>query len=191
MHKYIHDLPLAAVQICWVTAAVALMLAGFDVINVPDGQLLTVAEHLGMSMMYAGCTNLLVYYFNKHEIHGSRWLLADGMATALLSIFPLFNKMIISVVVPIFFGIWELFLGIIKFIESTELKEERIRGWKIFLLIGTIEIVSGVASLIKPVEDFVGMNHVIAIILFVQCVGYIFKMIYYNNLVLNKTEDEK
>lgn len=186
MNKYIHDLPLAAVQICWVTAAAALLIAGCDVINVPDNELLSVANHLGMAMMYAGFTNLMVYAFNKHEIHGSRWLLADGMTTALLSIFPLFNKMIIPVVVPIFFGIWELFLGVIKFIESTELKEEKIEGWQWLRLIGFIEILSGVASLIKPVEEFVGINHVIAIILFIQCTGYIFKMIYYNKLIIRK-----
>lgn len=190
MNKYVRDLPFAAVEICWISAAAALMIAGFDVINVPDNLLLTVAEHLGIAMMYAGLTNLLVYAFNKHEIHGARWLLADGMTTALLSIFPLFNKMIIPIVVPIFFGIWELFLGVIKFIESTELKEEKIKGWKWFCLIGSIEIISGVASLIKPVEEFVGMNHVIAIILFVQSIGYIFKMIYYKTLVL-KGEHKK
>lgn len=187
MHKYIRDLPLSAVQICWVTAATALLIAGFDVINVPDNSLLTVADHLGMAMLYAGFTNLFVYFFNRHEIHGARWLLADGMTTTLLAIFPLFNRMIIPVVVPIFFGIWELFLGVIKFIESTELKEEKIKGWYWFKLIGIIEIISGTASLIKPVEEFVGMNHVIAIILFIQSLGYIFKMIYYYNL-LNKGE---
>ena len=186
MNKYIHDLPFAAVQICWITAATALLIAGFDVVNVPDNDLLSVANHLGMAMMYAGFTNLMVYIFNKHEIHGSRWLLADGMTTALLSIFPLFNKMIIPVIIPIFFGIWELFLGVIKFIESTELKEEKIKGWHWFRLIGVIEILSGVAALIKPVEEYVGMNHVIAIILFIQCTGYIFKMIYYNNLIIRK-----
>ena len=45
-----------------------------------------------IAMLFAGCTNLLVYIFNKKEIHGSRWLLADGLTTALLSVFPLFNK---------------------------------------------------------------------------------------------------
>ncbi len=188
MQKYVHDLPIGAVQTCWVLAAAALLIAGFDVVNVPDNQLLSVAEHLGIAMLFAGCTNLLVFIFNKKEMHGSRWLLADGLATALLSIFPLFNKMIIPSVIPLFFGIWELFLGVIKFIESTELYDDKIKGWQIFLSIGIVEIFSGVASLMKPVEDYVGVNHVIAIIFFVQCIGYIFKMKFYNNLVIKRSK---
>ena len=183
MNKYVHDLPIGAVQTCWVAAAVALLLAGFDVINLPDNQLLSVAEHLGIAMLFAGCTNLLVYIFNKKEIPGSRWLLADGLTTALLSVFPLFNKMIAPEVLPLFFGIWELFLGVVKFIESTELKDEKIKGWQTFLVIGVVEICSGAASLLKPVDDYVGVNHVIAIIFFVQCIGYVFKMYFYNHLV--------
>ncbi len=188
MHKYVHDLPIGAVQTCWVAAAVALLLAGFDVINLPDNQLLSVAEHLGIAMLFAGCTNLLVYIFNKKDIHGARWLLADGLTTALLSVFPLFNKMIIPVVIPIFFGIWELFLGVVKFIESTELKEEKIKGWQVFQFIGIFEIISGAASLLKPVDDYVGVNHVIAIIFFVQSIGYVFKMYFYHNLVIKRSK---
>lgn len=171
------------VQGAWAAAGIALFIAGIHVINLPDSQLLTVAEHLGLAMFFAGFINLFVYSKKHKVIHGSHWLLADGMSTTLLSIFPLFNKMIIPVVIPFFFGIWELFSGILKFIESRELEEEGIHGWHRFMIIGMLELVSGVASLLKPIDDFVGMNHVIAIILFVQSCGFLFKILIYHRLL--------
>lgn len=170
------------VQICWALAGLGLFAAGIHVVNVPDARLVSVAGHLGLAMLFAGVINLVVYYMKKDDIHGSHWLLADGMSTTFLSIFPLFNTMILPVVIPFFFGIWELFSGILKFIEATELWEEKITGWQWFLMIGIMELLSGIASLIKPIDDFVGMNHVIAIILLVQSSGFLFKIFIYHHL---------
>lgn len=174
--------PFTWVQFCWAAAGLALLAAALHVFNVPDDRLASVASHLGAAMLFAGCVNLVVYYFQKDKIHGSHWLLADGMTSVLLSVFPLLNEMILPAVIPFFFGIWELFSGIIKFVEATELYEERIRGYRWFLLIGLFELVSGIGSMLKPVDDYVGMNHVISIILLVQSFGYIFKMLIYHNL---------
>ncbi len=170
------------VQICWTAAGMALLAAALHVFNVPDDRLTSVVSHLGFAMLFAGCINLVVYYHQKDKIHGSHWLLADGMTSVLLSVFPLLNAMILPSVLPFFFGIWELFSGIIKFVEATELREEKIRGYRWFLLIGLVELVSGIGSMLKPIDDFVGMNHVIAIILLVQSFGYLFKMLIYHNL---------
>ncbi len=177
------NLKFSWVQIVWAVAAFALLEAGIHVINIPDGQLMNVVEHLGLSMLFAGCINLLVYWKKKEEIHGSHWLLAEGMSTALLTIFLLFNEMTMPAVIPFFFGIWELFSGILKFIDALELKEEGVRGWQWFEALGTFELLSGVASMLKPIDEAVGMNHVIAIIFFVQCAGFVFKIFVYHNLL--------
>ena len=91
------------VQICWALAGLGLFAAGIHVVNVPDARLVSVAGHLGLAMLFAGVINLVVYYMKKDDIHGSHWLLADGMSTTFLSIFPLFNTMILPVVIPFFF----------------------------------------------------------------------------------------
>lgn len=171
------------VQWLYMVAGIVLFLASIHVINVPDAHLVSVANHLGIAMLFAGCTNLLVYYKEHKKIHGSHWILADGLSTTCLSLFPLLNQMILPAVIPFFFGIWELFSGILKFIESTELQEEHISGWQQFLIIGTFELVSGIMSMIKPIADFVGMNHVIAIIFLVQSIGFVFKIFIYPHLV--------
>ncbi len=174
------------IQVLWGIASLVLITAGMLVMNVPDGKLLTVVEYLGLSMLFAGGVNLFIYWKKRKEFHGCHWVLAEGMSTALLSVFLLFNEMTFPAVIPFFFGIWELFSGILKFIDSLELKDERVKGWHWFEAIGTFELVSGVMSMIKPIDEAVGMNHVIAIIFFVQAVGFIFKIYIYPHITYDK-----
>lgn len=169
-------------RILWAFAGIVLLFAAIHVINVPDDRLMSVAPHLGLAMLFVGCVNLTIYCFKHKKIHGCHWLLADGLSAVCLSFFPLFNQMIPVNVVPFFFGIWELASGVLKFTESTELYEENIKGWQWFLAVGLVELISGVASMAKPVDEFVGMNHVIAIIFLVQSIGYIFKILMYPHL---------
>ena len=62
-------------------------------------------------------------------------------------------------------------------------QKERIKCWQGFSLIGFIELLSGAASMVKPVDDLVGKNIVIAIILFVQGCGFILKSFMYRDLI--------
>ena len=152
------------VQVGWIVVQIVLIGSGILAICSSGEKLVEVSEYLGLSMLLAGSINIFVYCEKKKFLHGSHWLLADGMSTVLLSLFPLFNQMIQPAIIPFFFGVWELFSGILKVIDASELKEESIEGWKWFRGIGNIEILSGVAALLKPIDDFVGMNVVVAII---------------------------
>ena len=163
------------------------MFAAVFVLNKPDSVLETISWELGLCMLFSGIINIFIYIKNRWYIHGARWLLADGMITVLLSIFPIVHDAVLPQVIPVFFGIWELSLGVMKFIEAIELNDEKIKGWFWFIIIGTFEMVSGVVSLIEPVDHAIGHNHVIAVIFFVQSIGFIFKILMYNRLVENKT----
>ncbi|MBQ7901794.1 MAG: DUF308 domain-containing protein [Clostridia bacterium] len=176
------------VQLLWAVAGIALLTASLIVVNVPDGGLVPVAYKPGLAMLIAGVTNLVVYAIKGRHLHGSGWLLADGMCTACLSLFPLFNQMIIPAIIPFFFGVWELFSGILKVIEAKELRGEKISGWRWFLAIGSFELLSGIFSLFKPVDELVGINHVIAIILLVQSSGFLFKIAAYPRLIENNKQ---
>lgn len=171
------------VQICWIIAQLLLIGCGILALCNKGEQLVSISVYLGISMLLVGSINIYVYYKEQKKLHGSHWLLADGMSTVLLSLFPLFNQMIQPSIIPFFFGVWELFSGILKVIDSSELKEERIKGWKWFRGIGCIEILSGVASLLKPIDDFMGMNVVVASIFFVQSCGFMFKILIYPQIV--------
>jgi len=48
-------------------------------------------------------------------------------------------------------------------------------------------MISGVFSLIEPVDHAIGHNHVIAMIFFVQSIGFIFKILMYKKLSVKKS----
>ncbi|MBQ9751079.1 MAG: DUF308 domain-containing protein [Clostridia bacterium] len=175
------------VQICWGWAALLLVCGSILSFATDGDRLLRIATPLGVIMLFAGLCNVLVYRKKRGELHGAPWLLADGMSTAMLSLFLLFNQMIIPTMIPFFFGVWELFSGILKFIDSRELKREGVHGWVIFFAISIIELVSGVAALLRPIEEFFGMNYIIGIILLVQCSGFVFKTVLYPNFIKRKS----
>jgi len=171
------------VQGCWLAIGLVLLCGGIFAFTYPHFDLVTMSHPLGFVMLLAGCINIFVCYKKSRIIHGSRWLIADGLTAILLSLFPLFNQMISPVMIPLFFGAWELFSGILKTLDSTELRSEKIECWKGFVVIGLIELISGTLSMVKPIDDFVGINNVIAIIFVVQSCGFILKTIMYKNLI--------
>lgn len=183
--KIYHKLKLKTVQILWIFAGLVLLFAGIFVINKPDSVLYNISWELGVCMLLAGIVNIFIYIKNKWYLHGARWLLADGMITVLLSVFPIIHDAVLPQVIPVFFGMWELSLGVLKFIEAIELYDEHIKGWYLFSFIGCFEMVSGVVSLIEPIDHAVGHNHIIAIIFFVQSLGFLFKIFMYNRMSEN------
>ena len=181
--KIYHRLKLKYVQVLWMFAGAVLMFTGIYVINKPDTLLYNISWELGVCMLVAGISNIFIYIRNRWYIHGARWLLADGMITVLLSVFPIVHSFVLPQVIPVFFGIWELTLGVLKFIEAIELRDEKINGWLWFTVIGCFEMISGVVSLIEPLDHALGHNHVISVIFFVQSLGFAFKIYMYKRLV--------
>jgi len=175
-------LKIKMVQVLWLLSFFVLLFAALFVINKPDSVLYNISWELGLCMLVCGFINIFIYLKNKWYIHGSRWLLADGMITVLLSFFPIIHDFVLPEVIPVYFGIWELSLGVIKFIESIELHDEKIKGWHYFVILGCFEMISGVISLIEPLDHAIGHNHVIAVIFFVQSLGFIFKIFMYSSL---------
>ncbi len=172
-----------AAKICWLSAAFMLFLCGIAILNISENRLIELSWIPGLAMLISGCINVFVYRKNKHHIHGADWLLAEGMSTALLALFPLFNQMIYPVMIPFFFGVWELISGLLKAIDTKGMFNEKIKGWQTFALIAALELLSGTVSMIKPVDDLLGMSLVIAVIMFVQSIGFMLNALYCEQLI--------
>ena len=100
---------ISLIQIGWGATAILLLCGGILAFATSGDRLLTIATPLGVIMLFAGLCNVLVYRKKRAQLHGAPWILADGMSTAMLSLFLQFNQMIIPTMIPLFFGVWELF----------------------------------------------------------------------------------
>ncbi len=166
-------------------AAAGSLLMSSAVYSLTHGKedLVKIAVPLGISMLLVGIISILIYFAKRRTFRSAHWLLADGMSTALLSIFLLFNRIQFAAVIPFFCGIWELFSGVLKVVDSRELYEEKIHGWQSYTAVGTIEILLGTVSLLKPLETVEGMHVTVAVVLIIQSVGFLFKIINYPRLI--------
>ena len=171
------------VQFSWLCVAVMLFISGAYMFFRHDNNIDKIAKILGVIMLSAGVVNLVVCEVKNREIHGAHWLVADAVVTICLSLFPLMNKMILPIMIPFFFCTWELFSGVIKVMDSAELKHNHMECWRSFAVIGCIEMISGAISMLKPFDDMVGMSNVIALIFIVQAFGFALKGILYHHLV--------
>lgn len=179
------------VQVLWSLAALIMFAAAALSLATWNISMQKIAIPLGLSMFLVGWINLFVYHRKYKKIHGCRWVLADGMCTTLLSVFLLFNRMVEASIIPFFFGMWELFTGVLKILDSRELREENYKGVKRFAIAGSVELISGIAALLKPIDEFVGMHGVVAFVLFIQGCGFIFKVLIYHDIVLDKEEEKE
>ena len=109
------------VQICWGWAALLLVCGSILSFATDGDRLLRIATPLGVIMLFAGLCNVLVYRKKRGELHGAPWLLADGMSTAMLSLFLLFNQMIIPTMIPFFFATSQSGISIVGITASRHL----------------------------------------------------------------------
>ncbi|MBE7051123.1 MAG: hypothetical protein E7395_00940 [Ruminococcaceae bacterium] len=174
---------LSFVQILWLTAGFALLVGAILAGVTPNERIISVSRTLGFLMFYAGLINIIVYLSDKNPLRGAHWIIADGLTTALLSLFLVFNNVVDHSLIPFFFGVWELFSGVLKVIESIELRDYHIKGWRWFVVIGNIELFSGISAMIEPVDNLIGIHSVIAAVLLIQALGFVFKIGAYRHLV--------
>ena len=181
MHKVLKKISLT--QIIWIIISLMLLFGFVYELFHSHDNIFTLARPLGAVMFLSGSLNLMVCYIKSDKIHGSRWLVADGLTALLLSFFPLFNQVIYPIMIPFFFAFWELFSGVLKVMDSKELKDDGIKCWIGFSIIGFLELFSGTFSMIKPIDEAVGVNSVIGIIFLIQSIGFLLKAVMYKYIV--------
>lgn len=170
------------VQFMWILGALSLLVGSVISLYTPNDKLLGIYFVLGFLMLIAGVINIFVYIQDKNPLDGAHWIIADGLSTTFLALFPLLNQVVSVQIIPFFFGAWELFSGIIKIVECIELQDYNLKGWKIFLAIGSVELFSGISSMIKPVDDLMGIHIVVSIIFLFQALGFVFKIMVFGHI---------
>ena len=69
-------------------------------------RLLSVGLMLGIFMLAAGITEIVVFAGMSGVLIGSSWLLLDGVLTVIMSLFLLFNQWFTLLSLPFLFTVW-------------------------------------------------------------------------------------
>lgn len=104
---------------------------------------LSLAFLLGVVMFFHGITLFLSYFtIRKTRRKGPGWLLGDGSMTTIMSILVLFNMLLADSVVPVFFGLWIMFSGILRIVSAINEKWLGDGRWLTFL--GAVSVAMGI-----------------------------------------------
>ena len=98
-----------------------------------------------------------------------------GILTVLLSLFLLFHQTFTMLTLPYIFGMWLLFSGISKFVNSFELRRLNVRGWGWFTALGILLALVGFFSFFDPVSELLALSALVGILLIFQGIASILR----------------
>ena len=155
-------------RVLWVLAGVLLIVAGVSCMTRPAAALGGLSILLGLSMLFAGVVDIVIFATAGGSIYGAGWFLVDGILTVLMSIFLLCNQMFTMMTLPYIMGMWLLFSGITKFGNSFDLRRFGMRGWGWITALGLLMAVAGFTSFMDPMAAAVTLSVLTGIFLILQ-----------------------
>ena len=162
-----------AYRVLWIIAGVLLIVAGVVCMSWEVAALASLALFLGVSMLVSGVVDILIFFAGRSAMFGSGWFLVDGILTVILAVFILFNQAFTMLTLPFVFGMWLIFSGITRFVQSFDLKAFGARGWGWFTAIGLIMALAGVISFLNPVAGMEAISVVLGVSLILEGVSAI------------------
>ena len=112
---------------------------------------LNMAFILGLAMVVVGVISILVYFFAPGKQIGFGWFFVEGLTTLVLGSLVLANKLPIDLMVPIFFGMWLMFSGILRMVASVHLALEKHNSWLCTLGAGCLSAGFGIYAFFNQV----------------------------------------
>lgn len=113
-------------------------------------------------------STIIIFATAGSSIYGSGWFLVDGILTVLLSIFLLCNQMFTMMTLPYILGMWLLFSGITKFVNSFDLRRFGVRGWGWVTAFGLLMAAAGFLSFMDPLAAAVTLSVLAGLFLMIQ-----------------------
>ena len=155
-------------RVLWIIIGVLLVLAGVICFIDPGVALEAISLYLGISMLVSGILDVVVYAHGRQHMIGAGWILADGILTILLSLFLLLNQTITMLSLPYIFGMWLLFSGVGRIVNSLDLHRLGVKGWGWLTALGILLTVAGFLAFVAPVTQLFAIGVLSGVLLILQ-----------------------
>ena len=162
-------------RILWLISGILMIVAGIFCFIYPIGTLWYLAFIMGVVMLLSGILDIVMYARMGHLFPGSGWVLADGILTIILALFVLGNQYITAVNLPFVFGIWVIFSGITRLINSTEIRRAGAPGWGWLYVHGILDIFFGMFCFIEPAVGSIAIGILVGVSFLLQGVFSLFQ----------------
>ena len=139
-------------RVLWIAAGVLLILAGISCVANPGSALNGLTFLLGLVVLIAGIVDLVIFAAGRNLMFGAGWFLLDGIFTVLMAVFIFGNRLFTALTLPFILGMWLLFSGISKFVNSFDLRRMGVSGWGWFTALGIVLTLAGFSAFADPVS---------------------------------------
>lgn len=138
-------------KIVTIVSGVILTLTGIWCIARSGTTFLAMAFILGIAMLIHGIMSIVSCITEKRYGFASGYVLADGIITLILSVAVLSDQLVADAMIPMFFGMWLLFSGMMHVMQAIVVRGFEERNWRLGLIFGIIAMLVGVTAFIYPV----------------------------------------
>ena len=101
-----------------IAAGVILILTGVFCFANPGASFISIAFLLGCAMLLSGMSGIMAYIWISRKREISNSLMIEGLMSVILGILVLSNQLLTDAAIPVFFGLWVMFAGIIRVVEA-------------------------------------------------------------------------
>ena len=126
-----------------IITGIILMLTGIWCCANRGALFISLAFVLGCVMIFAGVLSVLIYFFAPGKQGGFGWFLAEGFLTLILGGIVLSNQLAMDSMIPLFFGMWILFCGVLRIVASLHLVMAKNNSWIVNLILGFLSASAG------------------------------------------------
>lgn len=155
-------------RILWVLAGALLMAAGVLCLRSPAAALGGLSLFLGLAMLFSGIVDIAVFAASHRYVIGAGWFLVDGILAVLMALFILGNRWFTALTLPFVLGMWLLFSGVSKFVNSFELQRLGVRGWGWFTALGVLMAAAGFFSFMDPLAGMAAIPVTVGLLLILE-----------------------
>ncbi|MEG1930771.1 MAG: DUF308 domain-containing protein [Anaerovorax sp.] len=139
-------------RIFTIVTGIILALTGVWCFANPGTTFLAMAFILGIVMIFSGGSEIFTYVFMKKKRSTPSWIIGEAIISILLGIIVLSNQLATDVMVPVFFGLWIMFSGVMRITGAVALKGQvHNKGWLWTLILGMVGTVVGVYCSYNPI----------------------------------------
>ncbi len=134
-----------------IAAGVILILTGVFCFANPGAIFLSIAFLLGCAMLLSGISGTLAYIWISKKSEISNSLMIEGLISIILGILVLSNQLLADAAIPIFFGMWVMFTGVIRTVEAYTRRNSGIIQFVWFLSLGILGMAAGLYAFFNTV----------------------------------------
>lgn len=156
------------VRVFKIAAGVILILTGIFCFANPGTTFLSIAFLLGCAMLLSGISGTLAYIWISRKRKISNSLMIEGLMGVILGFLVLSNQLLADAAIPVFFGLWVMFTGIIRVVEAYTNRESGIMSLIWLLSMGVLGIAAGLYAFYNTVLFAFSVIVLVGILFIVQ-----------------------